>query len=139
MRITPTIFDAFLKCATKCHLRSLGETGSGNEYADWVRGRDESYQREAVRALQETVPETERVVAPPAAEAVGYRSAGIEIDKDYFRLAEASIPRLAALYPTFEGDKLEFDSSDYPQEAVEEGQLTMALAESAGHCRVRKG
>ena len=68
MRITPPIFDAFLKCATKCHLRSLGEIGSGNEYAEWVRGRDESYQREAVRTLQEAVPETERVVAPPATE-----------------------------------------------------------------------
>ena len=73
-----------------------------------------------------------------AAEAVGYRSVGIEIDKDYFHLAQASIPRLAALYPTFEGNKLEFDSSDYPQEAVEEGQLTMALAESVGGYRVRK-
>ena len=66
MRITSHLFDAFLKCATKCHLRSLGEIGSGNEYAEWVRVRDESYQREAARRLQETVPETERVVAPPA-------------------------------------------------------------------------
>ena len=73
-----------------------------------------------------------------AAEAVGYRSVGIEIDKDYFRLAEAAIPKLAALYPTFEGACLEFDSSDYPQEAVEEGQLTMALAESPARYRVRK-
>lgn len=46
MRITSPIFDAFLKCATKCHLRSLGETGSGNKYAEWVRGRDESYERD---------------------------------------------------------------------------------------------
>ena len=68
MRITPAIFDAFLKCATKCHLRSLGETGAGNEDAEWVRGQDESYQREAARRLQEAVPETERVVAPPATE-----------------------------------------------------------------------
>src|ERR1039457_1650752 len=68
MRITPPIFDAFLKCPTKCHLRSLGETGSGNEYAEWVRGRDESYEREAARLLQEAVPEAERVVAPPATE-----------------------------------------------------------------------
>jgi hypothetical protein len=66
MRITSPIFDAFLKCATKCHLRSLGEIGTGNEYAEWVRGQDESYPREATRRLQETVPETERVVAPPA-------------------------------------------------------------------------
>jgi hypothetical protein len=68
MRITSPIFDAFLKCATKCHLRSLGEIGSGNEYAEWVRGRDESCQREAALRLQEAVPETERVLAPPASE-----------------------------------------------------------------------
>jgi predicted RecB family nuclease len=68
MRITPHIFDAFLKCATKCHLRSLGEIGSGNEYAEWVRAQDESYQREAARRLQEAVPETERVVASHASE-----------------------------------------------------------------------
>jgi site-specific DNA-methyltransferase (adenine-specific) len=74
-----------------------------------------------------------------AAEAIGYRSVGIEIDKDYFRLAERAIPKLAALYLAFEGDKLEFDSSDYPQEAVEESQLTMALAESPVRYRERKG
>ena len=68
MRITPPMFGAFLKCATKCHLRSSGEIGSGNEYAEWVRGQDESYQREAARRLQAAVPETERVVAPPATE-----------------------------------------------------------------------
>jgi predicted RecB family nuclease len=68
MRISSPIFDAFIKCATKCHLRSLGEVGSGNEYAEWVRGRDESYGREAARLLQEAVPEAERVVAPPATE-----------------------------------------------------------------------
>ncbi len=68
MRITSPIFDAFLKCATKCHLRTVGEIGSGNEYAEWVRGQDESYRREAVKALQAAVPETERVFAPPATE-----------------------------------------------------------------------
>src|ERR1035438_5593910 len=52
MRITSHLFDAFLKCATKCHLRSIGEIGSGNEYAEWVRARDESYQREAARRLR---------------------------------------------------------------------------------------
>jgi site-specific DNA-methyltransferase (adenine-specific) len=73
-----------------------------------------------------------------ATEAIGYRSVGIEIDKDYFRLAETAIPRLAALYPTFDGNSLEFDLSDHPQEAVEESQLTMALAEHPAHYRVRK-
>jgi len=68
MRITYPIFEAFLKCPTKCHLRSLGETGSGNEYAEWVRSRDEAYEREGVRLLQQAVPEAERVFAPPATE-----------------------------------------------------------------------
>jgi tRNA G10 N-methylase Trm11 len=62
-----------------------------------------------------------------AAEAVGYRSVGIEVDKDCFRGAEVAIPKLADLYPTFEGGRIEFDASDYPQEAVEESQLTIAL------------
>jgi site-specific DNA-methyltransferase (adenine-specific) len=73
-----------------------------------------------------------------AAEAVSYRAVGIEIDKDYFHFAEASILKLAALYPTFDGAELEFDSSDYPQDAVEEGQLIKALGESAGRYRARK-
>ena len=68
MRITSPLFETFLKCPTKGHLRSLGEIGSGNAYAEWVRGQNESYQREAARGLQEAVPETERAVAPPAAE-----------------------------------------------------------------------
>src|ERR1039458_1311984 len=68
MRITSLLFDAFLKCATKGHLRSLGEIGSGNEYAEWVRAQNESYQHDAVRRLQETVLETERVIAPAPTE-----------------------------------------------------------------------
>ena len=68
MKITSPLFEAFLKCPTQCHLRSLGETGSGNAYAEWVRAQDESYEREAMRRLQEGMPETERVVAPPATE-----------------------------------------------------------------------
>jgi predicted RecB family nuclease len=68
MRITTALFDAFLKCATKCHLRSLGETGSGNEYAEWVRGQEESYQRDAAQRLQETVPENQRAGGPPDTE-----------------------------------------------------------------------
>src|ERR1035438_9854780 len=80
MRITSLLFDAFLKCATKCHLRSLGEIGTGNEYAEWVRSQEESSQREAARALQEAVPETERVVAPPATETLTAAGSGLAVD-----------------------------------------------------------
>ena len=55
MKITSHVFEAFLKCPTKCHLRSLGENGSGNGYANWVRDQDESYQRDATRRLQDEV------------------------------------------------------------------------------------
>ena len=37
MTITADLFDAYLKCPTKCFLGAYGETGSGNEYANWVR------------------------------------------------------------------------------------------------------
>ena len=59
------LFGAYLKCPTKCWLRSQGQTGEGNAYAEWVWAQNESYRAEGVRRLQETVPEGERVVAPP--------------------------------------------------------------------------
>jgi predicted RecB family nuclease len=59
------LFEAYLKCPTKCWLRSRDETGEGNEYAEWVKGQNESYRVEGARRLVETVPEDERVVAPP--------------------------------------------------------------------------
>ncbi|MBE0539850.1 MAG: IS66 family transposase [Verrucomicrobia bacterium] len=68
MKITSALFETFLKCPTKCYLRSLGETGSGNEYAAWVRTQDEAYEREAGRRLQETVSDCERVASLPADE-----------------------------------------------------------------------
>ena len=47
MIITTDLVEAFLKCPTKCFLRSLGETGVGNQYADWVRALSTAYQRDA--------------------------------------------------------------------------------------------
>jgi len=68
MKINPQLFEAFLKCPTKCHLRSVGEAGSGNAYADWVRAQNDAYQNEATTRLLTGVPEPDRVSAPPAAE-----------------------------------------------------------------------
>ncbi len=91
--------------------------------------------RVVVRAL---LPLGEGLVVDPfmgsgstiaAAEAVGYDSIGIELDKDYFKLAEQSIPRLAALYPTVIGDELEMNG-EYGSIEPEDGQqLSMVLAE----------
>jgi len=51
MKITAPLFEASLKCKTKCFLRSLGETRTGNTYADWVRTQAESYCTEGMKGL----------------------------------------------------------------------------------------
>lgn len=44
-----------------------------------------------------------------AAESVGYTAKGLELDTEYFRLAERAIPRLAALYPQFKGQAIDVE------------------------------
>jgi hypothetical protein len=59
--ITSDLFEAYLKCATKCFLRSLGETGTGKTYADWVKAEQLSYSSEGIKYLVEGVAEDECV------------------------------------------------------------------------------
>lgn len=59
------LFEAYLKCPTKCWLRSRGETGEGNRYAEWVKERNETYRAQGAQRLWDDVPEAERVLAPP--------------------------------------------------------------------------
>jgi site-specific DNA-methyltransferase (adenine-specific) len=97
--------------------------------------KPQHYMRVIVRAL---LPLGKGMVLDPfmgsgstvaAAEAVGYDSIGIELDKEYFKLAERSIPRLAALYPGFTGGELEMNG-EYGSVDHEDGQqLSMVLAE----------
>jgi site-specific DNA-methyltransferase (adenine-specific) len=65
-----------------------------------------------------------------AAKAVGYDAIGLELDEQYFRLAGQSIPRLAELYPDFQGQELQLnymsDSVDY----VDDDQMAFSLAET---------
>lgn len=51
MTITASLFEAFIKCPTKCYLRSLGNTGAENAYANWVRDQSESYHTEGIKHL----------------------------------------------------------------------------------------
>src|SRR5262245_43079203 len=62
MRITSSLFEAFLKCPTKCFLRSIGETGSGNPYSDWLRIQNDSYRGAGIRRLTLEVASNECVV-----------------------------------------------------------------------------
>lgn len=64
-----------------------------------------------------------------AAEAIGYDSVGVELDAEYFQLAERSIPQLAALYPDFTGRELQMNSEYGSIEREDEQQLAMVLSE----------
>ena len=65
-----------------------------------------------------------------AAEAVGYASTGLELDLEYFRLAEKAIPRLAALYPQFKGQEIEVELNGKVDLNETENQLGFELAET---------
>ena len=66
MKLTSGLFEAFLRCPTKCYLRSTGQTGVGNAYAEWVHEQNDAYRKEAVQRLV-TVTEGEAAVAIPSA------------------------------------------------------------------------
>lgn len=68
MKITAALFEAYLKCPTKCYLYSRGETGSGNAYDDWSKTRTESYRSEGIQRLKAKVPPAECSISPPTTE-----------------------------------------------------------------------
>src|SRR5215831_12192976 len=68
MNITSELFDASLKCPTKCFLRSRGEAGAGNAYADWVRSQTDSYRSEQIRELTATAARDGRIMTTPLTE-----------------------------------------------------------------------
>jgi hypothetical protein len=51
MKVTARLFEAYLKCPTKCHLQSHGESGPGNTRAEWLRVQSESYRSKGIRRL----------------------------------------------------------------------------------------
>jgi len=67
MMITSCLFEAHLKCPTKCWLRSHGEPGEENCYAHWVQSQNEIYRREGIRRLIEGAPSNECLIDPPTA------------------------------------------------------------------------
>src|SRR5215831_17401134 len=67
MNVTSALFEAFLKCPTKCYLRSTGQAGGENAYAEWVRAQNDAYQNKAAKRVIEAVADTEGPVDSPAA------------------------------------------------------------------------
>jgi len=63
--ITAGIVEAFLKCPTKCYLRSLGEVGTENAYANWARAQNESYRNDGIKRLTEGTAPDECIIGSP--------------------------------------------------------------------------
>jgi len=59
MKITPLLFEALLKCPTKCWLRFTCEPPTGNTYAEWVQAEAESYRTDAAKRLLANAPADE--------------------------------------------------------------------------------
>jgi predicted RecB family nuclease len=65
MRISSDLFNAFLKCSTKCWLRAADEAASGGAYAEWVKSQNESYRTIEIERLRSETPKTDVAVSPP--------------------------------------------------------------------------
>ena len=62
--VTSRLFEAYLKCPTKCFLWSRGETGTSNTYADWAQAQTISYRSEGIRRLKDGVESNECITGP---------------------------------------------------------------------------
>jgi len=65
MMITAGIVEAFLKCPTKCYLRSLGAVGTEKAYANWARAQNESYRNDGIKRLTEGTAPDECIIGSP--------------------------------------------------------------------------
>lgn len=66
MKITSEIFQAQLRCDTKCWLRSVGQTGKQNTYAEWDEIQNDSYRQKGIQGLLEGLHREEYVFSPNA-------------------------------------------------------------------------
>jgi transposase/predicted flap endonuclease-1-like 5' DNA nuclease len=65
MKISPDLFQAHLKCPTKCWLRATGEASTGNTYAEWVKSQDETYRTSQTAKLVAEALNGEVAPSPP--------------------------------------------------------------------------
>jgi predicted RecB family nuclease len=64
MKITPGLFEAYLKCPTKCWLRATGERSAGNSYSEWVNAQNDSYRLTGTPRLVAAFRDDEVVLSP---------------------------------------------------------------------------
>jgi len=64
MKITPDVFEAYLKCPTKCWLQATNEPSAGGTYPKWVKAQNDSYRVSETRRLVAEFPDNEVALSP---------------------------------------------------------------------------
>jgi predicted RecB family nuclease len=59
VKITVDLFNAYLRCPTKCWLRSGGEPRGTSSWADWAQSNGLIYRREGIKQLVGDIPSVE--------------------------------------------------------------------------------
>jgi hypothetical protein len=64
MKITPDVFEAYLKCPTKCWLSATDEPSTGASYSEWLETQNDSYRLIGTRRLVAEFSNNEVVLSP---------------------------------------------------------------------------
>jgi hypothetical protein len=67
MKITPDVFEAYLKCPTKCWLSATDEPSTGASYSEWLKTQNHSYRVNETRRLVAEFSNDEVVLSPDMA------------------------------------------------------------------------
>ena len=59
MKLTFAVFEAYLKCPTKCWLRANDEPSTGGSYPQWVKTQNDAYRVSETRRLVAEFPNNE--------------------------------------------------------------------------------
>ena len=104
MPITSHVFEAYLKCQTKCFLRSLNEPPVANHYSDWVQAQQASYLRGGIKRLTQGAAQNECITRPIT---------GQDVQSATWRLAVESSARVQNLESTIQAvERLALEKQD---------------------------
>lgn len=67
MNITSNVFEAYLKCPTKCWLRATAETPVGSSYSNWIIAHSHGYRSTETERLFAASPKEEVMHSPSIA------------------------------------------------------------------------
>jgi predicted RecB family nuclease len=63
MTVTSELFEAHLKCPTKCFLKSTGETDRTNAYANWIETESRTYRTDGCQRVMDRISSGECVAS----------------------------------------------------------------------------